>query len=547
MIGVVLSPDDVAVAEEFFELFKTPWEPAVPGRKYGLVLCTHGPFTALDADVFLVYGSGVHAIDRAAGIEVESLTGPIEATSREGTFPLYGRVALFGRAGAPGALEARGRSLEYQQRLGRHLVRRIGYNLFDEVRYLLAAGQPAAHAMTPTLELHIAMLRQVLVESKVPFLEIPPSPAGHDFVCCLTHDVDFFGIRRHTSDRTMLGFVARGSVGSLVDVVRGRRRLREALHNWLAVCSLPLVWLRVLRDFWRPFEDYARVEDPRRSTFFVVPFRGRPGVGPDGSMHASRAVPYGIDDIQTEVQSASARGSELGIHGIDAWRDADAGRAEKRQLDLATGRHTAGIRMHWLYFDADSPRRLEAAGFTYDSTWGYNEAVGYRAGTSQVFRPAGSEALLELPLSIMDSALFFPSRMNLAPEQAAALCDRIVALARRFGGTLVINWHERSLAPERLWGRFYHMLVEAIANGHRAWFTTGGEAVEWFRWRRGISFRACSEHGRAVRVSARRATIPGGVIRIHRPGVLGPEVEEMVFEGNDAVDVEFENEARLLR
>ena len=41
--------------------------------------------------------------------------------------------------------------------------------------------------------------------------------------------------------------------------------------------------------------------------------------------------------------------------------------------------------MHWLYFGDDSPKTLEAAGFDYDSTCGYNDAVGYRAGTSQVF------------------------------------------------------------------------------------------------------------------------------------------------------------------
>ncbi len=539
MIGAAVSPVDVAIAEEFFELFKTPWEQAVPGRKYRVVLCTNGLIGDLDADVFLVYGSGVHAIDRAAGIEVEPLTGPIDATSQDATFPLYGRVALFAGNTGASALEARGRALDHQHRFGGRLVRRIGYDLFDEIRYLLTEGQPPVHALTPTLELHVAVLRRLLIESKVPFLEIPPRPAGHDFVCCLTHDVDFFGIRRHTFDRTLLGFVARASVRTLVDVIRGRRPLGEALRNWLALCSLPLVWLRLMRDFWRPFDDYARVENPRRSTFFLVPFKGRAGLAPDGSVHASRAVPYGISDIREEVQNAAARGGELAIHGIDAWRDADAGRAEKRQLESVTGKNTAGIRMHWLYFAADSPRQLEAAGFGYDSTWGYNEAVGYRAGTSQVFRPAGSETLMELPLSIMDSALFFPSRMNLAPEQASPLCDRIVANARRFGGTLVINWHERSLAPERLWGRFYGTLVEAIAKGDRAWFTTAGEAVDWFRWRRGITFRTDASCDRAqVQVSASAPAMPGAVIRIHRPSLLGTEIEDIVYDGRATVEVE---------
>ncbi|MCS6316242.1 MAG: hypothetical protein H8K05_00355 [Nitrospira sp.] len=269
----------------------------------------------------------------------------------------------------------------------KRVIWRIGYDLFDEVRYLLTRGQPPAEALTPTLDLHIDILRTVLIESNVSFLEIPPRPAGHDFICCLTHDVDFFGIRRHRFDRTMGGFLYRASIGSLIDLLRSRRSPADLLKNWLACLSLPLVLAKVLPDFWRPFEDYAKVESGDRSTFFLVPFRGKPGLATDGSVHAWRAVPYGIAEIEGEVTQAAKRGSELGVHGIDAWRDTGAGREEKRQLIGVTNQTTVGIRMHWLYFDADSPKRLEEAGFDYDSTWGYNEAVGYKAGTLQAFRP----------------------------------------------------------------------------------------------------------------------------------------------------------------
>ena len=70
------------------------------------------------------------------------------------------------------------------------------------------------------------------------------------------------------------------------------------------------------------------------------------------------------------------------------------------------------------------------------------------------------------------------------------LCRSIVDEARRFGGTLVINWHDRSLAPERLWDRCYRELLNEIETGGRVWFATAAEAVDWFRWRRSIRFRA---------------------------------------------------------
>jgi len=539
MIGLVASLADMDVAGEFFELFKTPWERAVPGKKYRVILTTDGFIGDLDCEVFLVYGSGEQEIDREAGVVVNHASGPVDIEWGESTFPIYGRAALFEADTGDRILKARGKCLDCWYHKGGRVVRRVGYNLFDEIRYLLTEGQPAAQALTPTLELHIALLRYLLIESSIPFLEIPPHPEGHDFICCLTHDVDFFGIRRHKFDRTLAGFIYRASVGTLADLARGRRSLQEAGRNWLAFCSLPFVFLGLAPDFWRPFEDYAKVEDGRRSTFFLIPFKGQAGLAPDGTLNTWRASPYGIGEIHEEVRKASDRGSELAVHGIDAWRDADAGREEMRQLSSLTGKKTAGIRMHWLYFSSDSPRTLEIAGFDYDSTWGYNEAVGYRAGTSQVFRPVGSETLMELPMSIMDSALFSSGRMNLGREKASKLCRRIVANARRFGGTLVINWHERSLAPERLWGGSYRELLGEVGKGDRAWFAKAGDAVEWFRWRRSIRFiqKDLSDVAR-VQVSAPRSVSPGAIIRIHRPGLLGAEVIDEVFDGATPVEIE---------
>jgi hypothetical protein len=352
--------------------------------------------------------------------------------------------------------------------------------------------------------------------------------------------VDFFGIRRHKFDRTLAGFVARASIKTMADVVRGRQPLEQAARNWKALLSLPLVFLKLAPDFWRPFDDYARAEEGFPSTFFLVPFKGRPGTAPDGTVDAARAVPYEVSEIRQEMGEAAARGSELAVHGIDAWRNSDAGRAEMQQLTSITGRQTAGVRMHWLYLAADSPRRLEAAGFDYDSTWGYNDAVGYRAGTSQVFQLAESARLMELPLSIMDSALFYRSRMNRSHADALQDCGQVVANARRFGGTVVINWHDRSLAPERLWDRFYRKLLDEVGKGGRTWFTTAGGAVDWFRWRRSLRFTSdTNSRSVTVQASPSQSAGPAALIQIHRPaGGREAAVEEIRFDGREGITLE---------
>ena len=533
MIGVSASETDLEVAEEFFELFKTPWEPVVPSRRYRVVLCTDGCTANLDADLILIYSSRQEPCDRESSIDTEQLNGPLDLTWGEWTVPIYGRVAVLATSNVP-LVKCGGQGIDCRLSVGPRIVRRIGYDLFAETRHLLTQGQPASRANIPTLELHVALLRHLLVESDVSFVELPPRPGDRDFICCLTHDVDFFGIRRHTFDRTLWGFAARASVGTLVDVLRGRRVPGEAFRNWAALLSLPLVLLGLARDFWRPFDDYRQVEDGRPSTFFLVPFKARPGVGPDGTTDVRRASPYGIGDITREASTAADEGSEIALHGIDAWRDASAGREEMSQLGSLSRRPAVGIRMHWLYFASDSPKQLEAAGFDYDSTWGYNEAVGYRAGTSQVFQLAGTTDLLELPLSIMDSALLFPGRLGLSQEDAFGRCREIVANARKFGGTVVVNWHDRSLAPERLWNRCYSQLLREIEQGDRVWFATAGEAVDWFRWRRGVQFVADSGGSVTIIPPSTPQAGPVATIRIHR----GAEVIDVPFDGRETVTLE---------
>jgi hypothetical protein len=515
ILGVAVRDIDLPIAREFFELFKTPWEPYVPGRQYRAVLDATGAMRTVDAGLVIAYGCEEQPVDRASGIRAGT-DGSVREVGWEGRrLPIYGAAARFSGISESCLLSRQPWPLGYRQRERDRTVVRVGYDLFGEVRYLLTSGQPANRADIPTLDLHIELLRTLLLESDVSFVEIPPQPAGYECVCCLTHDIDFVGIRRHAMDQTLAGFSVRASVGTLTDVLGGRRPAGDLLRNGTALASLPLVFSGVLPDLWRPFEDYLGADDGRPSTYFVIPFRNRPGVSPSGAVEPRRAAPYEIPEISEELRMVAARGQELAVHGIDAWRDVEAGRAELARLTAVSGGSAPGVRMHWLYFDGDSPRRLEQAGFAYDSTWGYNDAVGYRAGTTQPFRFPGCEALMELPLAIMDTAMFYPDRMGLSQNEALSRCGRIVDHACAAGGTVVVNWHDRSLAPERLWGPTYAALLETI--GDRAWFATAADAVGWFRWRRAIRFQAGSD-ALTLEIPAAAHGGPPARLRTHRPG-----------------------------
>ena len=376
-------------------------------------------------------------------------------------------------------------SLAAEVRIAGQLFIRIGYDLFAEVRHLLSEGQPLQFAHVPSIEIHITILRDILVEHQIPFDEVPPVPAGYNFIVCLTHDVDHFAIANHKCDRTMFGFLYRASIGSIFELLRGRKSPRQVVRNWLAILSLPLVYLRILPDFWSKLERYLDLD--HASTFFIIPKKGEAGLTSTGVRLPRRAVRYDLSQLQTSVSKIVARRGEIGVHGIDAWRDTAEARKEREQIQALTHAPEAGIRMHWLFFDSESARKLDEAGFSYDSTVGYNETIGYRAGTTQAFKPFGTKRLLELPLHIMDTALFYPVHLHFSPKQAMTRINDMLDDMKQFGGVLMVNWHDRSIAPERLWDGFYAKLVENLESAG-AWFCTASEAAQWFRRRREVRF-----------------------------------------------------------
>ena len=395
---------------------------------------------------------------------------------------------------------------------------RIGYDIFDEVRTLLTAGQPQANAQLPTLDLHIALLRDMITGSGIPLVEIPPVPDGYQFIACLTHDVDHPCIRLHKWDRTVLGFLLRATLGSLFDFVRRRIPIQDLFANWAAASQLPLVYMGVANDFWREFDKrYRELEKGHRSTFFVIPFSGRQGRRLEGQAPAYRAAGYGARDIADTIQNLIKSGCELGLHGIDAWIDVSKGREELEVIRSLATNPEIGVRMHWLYFDQQSPQTIEASGAVYDSSVGYNETVGYRSGTTQIYKPLEVSRLLELPLHVMDTALFYLSYLGLTAQQAGTVIRHMANCAADSGGVLTINWHDRSVAPERLWDRSYRELIHDLGS-RGAWFSTALEAVSWFRMRRSAVFEINPCEPSEVRVKiavAHDDGLPGLRLRVH--------------------------------
>jgi len=527
VIGVIAADGDLWAIQEFFELFKTPWELCRDGRRYPVVVCALPGAALPDADLTIVYG--LESADSGSSIQAAPSPEAVMLVHRGRRFPVYGGCSnLHGSGKELIVREDSGQIVAWETCGGRGKAVRVGYDLFGEVRVLLSRGQPLPYASFATLDLHIAILRELIVGSGLPLAEIPPVPPGCDLILCLTHDVDFVRIRDYGLDRTVAGFLYRATALSVLRFLKGQLRLRQVVRNLLAVLSLPFVHLGIVADFFDQFDGYRKLEDSRRSTFFLVPRKNVDGDSPDGRDCTGRATRYQADELKSQAAVLLVGGWEVGLHGLDAWHDGNKAGEERAAIARVTGKPPAGVRIHWLQYFECTPLILEQAGFAYDSTWGYNEGIGFRAGTAQVFRPPGAERLLELPLHAQDTALFSTGRMNLTQSQGIRAIEGMLQDIRSRGGVFTVNWHMRSLGPERLWDEPYRYLL-GVADEGSVWSAKAEEVVDWFAMRRRAVFSSADPDHGPIQVHGTSATpLPGLIVR--RYNVSGQEGSAMVAE-----------------
>lgn len=549
MIGVCVETEKIQVLQEFFEFFKTPWELYNEDKMYDVVLTDGVSAKTFHAHLVIVYNDGLTFVDAHYNV-LPALSEDCKNIQCSGhILPVYGVLAaLKSTHRAVMTIEGTDRVAGIEIRHnGTHIIR-IGYNIFSEIREILSSGQPVRNSMYPTIELHYTCLRQFICKAGIPLIEIPPVPAGYNFIACLTHDIDFAFLTDHVFDRTFFGFLYRATIGSLWKFFSGALAFTKMCSNWKAFLQIPGVYLGWHADFFMQIDAYLEIEKNRKSTFYLVPFRNIPGTAMKGKTNTGRAVKYDIEKIAPYIHRITAAGLEVGVHGIDAWRDQEKAIQERKRLDEIVGQQVSGIRMHWLYWDAASPDVLERAGFSYDSTSGYNETVGYKAGTVQVFRPPHARTLFELPLHIQDSALFFPRRMGLAEKDAARMVNCIIQNARVFGGIVTINWHDRSLGPERQWGDFYRKVLDSLSI-YRAWFATAREAVAWFRKRRSVVFSIENSNGAMAKITvsgSQKILTPKMLCRIYNArvdtcsGKMHSRPGYVEIEFNDDLYLEFQ-------
>ena len=330
------------------------------------------------------------------------------------------------------------------------------------------------------------------VAGRRPFRTLQPWPGGKRWAVALTHDLDavdwwpaFTGLRLVELARkkeigralrvvgAALGAAAGKPTESGVGELLGTEAGAGVPATWFVLCGTPT---------------------------FATMRAGDLTYDPDGPL-ATRML-----------ERIARAGHEIGLHG--SFETADDGSrfpGQRGRLASLTGRSVAGVRQHYLRMrPATTPGHMAAAGFTYDSTFGFADRNGFRLGVADVL-PAwsvekGAPAGIELaPFAWMDRAL---SKYRGVEEPGAWVDDglRLAAECRAVSGLWVGVWHP-NLTPALGYPgapNAYRRLVRALA-ADDPYFGTLGEIVAWRAARRAVRATAIAPDGSVVATAPRFA------------------------------------------
>jgi peptidoglycan/xylan/chitin deacetylase (PgdA/CDA1 family) len=152
-------------------------------------------------------------------------------------------------------------------------------------------------------------------------------------------------------------------------------------------------------------------------------------------------------------------GWEIGLHGsYNSFSDEILLLKEKKIIEDVLEHKVIGIRQHYLNLNEKTWDIQQNCGFKYDSSFGYNNKVGYRENKYIPFHPFGNDFTV-IPLVVMDDC-YFAARDNW--EEFLKLLD----ITEEKGGILVINWHQRNF-NEREFPNHSHIYCNMIEEGMR--------------------------------------------------------------------------------
>jgi len=286
-----------------------------------------------------------------------------------------------------------------------------------------------------------------------------PKVAGADptWRLVLTHDIDLPWRWTRSGRRRGLG------------LIRTHVRALRPVSALRATCALAasVVWRLLRNDPWSNAKRIERLERRLEATSTSYLLVGR------------HAPEDGDEELHTHVEryAGALSAGRAGVHGsytasVEPGRIAE----ERRRVEQLIGSSATDHRFHYLrHRPVHAWPLLERAGLRSDSSLGFAEQPGFRAGTTHPFRAWDHEAgaplqLVVIPLACMDAS--YDERYLGMPraergEHVQAVLDEII----RYDGAASLLVHNDRLCTvtDDGWTRQYRGLLRTVRR-------TGGSA-----------------------------------------------------------------------
>lgn len=310
---------------------------------------------------------------------------------------------------------------------------------------------------TPVVDVYCQMLLYVMDLYLPEFIRDIAWAEDKRFAMSLSHDIDYWN---YWDESTKME-------AYLYNLKTFYRRPLNASYKLTG----HLLHKNLLYNPWKTLRSLARQEFEKgvRSTWFLLA----------RDDFADKRQNY-ISDTQSQVQIQDLLGQqEVGLHGSPESAFDPEKLAEELANLRALGFNPTGFRTHYLHFDYQkSFSILENAGIKYDSTLGYWERIGFRAGISFPFFPFNIAEnrpfrVLEIPLIVMDTTLYSHKAMNLNYLSARRALRRLIDVAAKYQSHVSLLWHNTSFDPVDFpfWGKLYWDTID-YALKKRGWITS---------------------------------------------------------------------------
>ncbi|MEZ5046876.1 MAG: hypothetical protein R2831_07775 [Chitinophagaceae bacterium] len=281
-------------------------------------------------------------------------------------------------------------------------------------------------------------------------------PKGKKFAVHISHDVDFvndYSFKEALRNYTKLlkyGKLNPKTHLSLVYAMRFLVQSKRSLFNYNR-------WLETIAQYGFTSTFYYFI---RPSLKDVNQF--------DVNYHMTDKVVYKSQKMTVAEMAMDMQkdGFGIGLHtAYHAYDNATLTKQLKETLEHDTNLKIHANRQHFLHFDMQkTPSVLSESEIRTDSTLGFNRNIGFRAGTAFPYFLADKELnklnVLEIPMHIMDGALFTTNALELDEKMATRKAIQLIDEVENVGGCITLNFHPHVMLLPTWWNVFCNILKE---------------------------------------------------------------------------------------